>query len=197
MNTMIKRTVLATMTAGLLGTSAIAGALNEPVVEAPVFAPVAVAPVGEWTGFYTGVQLGYADVDGDAGLEGDDTTFGIHAGYDYDFGSYVLGGEIDYDKTDIDLNGGAASIDDVARLKFKAGYDLGNTLIYATAGAAWADTSVGTENGKFIGIGMNYKVTDNYTIGAEILEHRFDDIGGTAGADVDVTTFNLRGSIRF
>ena len=44
---------------------------------------------------------------------------------------------------------------------------------------------------------MAYKVTDRYTVGAELLENKFTDINNTAGADLDVTTFNLRGSYRF
>lgn len=188
--------IAASAAAVLLGTTAYAGTLDEPVVEQPVFEPLAVAPSGDWTGFYAGVQLGYGDIDGDADLDGDDGFAGLHAGYDYDFGTFVLGGEIDYDATNIDLNDGAAEVDSVARLKLRAGYDLGNTLIYATAGLAEADTSVGDETGEFVGIGVNYRVSDRYTVGAELLEHRFDDIGGT-GADVDATTFTVRGSYRF
>lgn len=182
---------------GLTG-AAVAGSIEAAPVEAPVYAPVTVAPVsGEWTGFYGGLQLGYGDADGAAGLEGDNGTYGLHAGYDHDFGSFVLGAEVDYDKADIDLNDGAAGIDNVARLKFKGGYDLGSTLVYATAGAVQADTTVGTQSGAFVGLGVSYQVTERYTIGAELLEHRFSDVGGTAGADLDVTTFNLRGSFRF
>ncbi|WP_420014298.1 outer membrane protein [Sulfitobacter sediminis] len=181
-----------------IGGSALAGSLQDPVVETPVAAPPVAVPVsGDWTGFYTGLQLGYADVDGDAGLEGDNGIFGFHAGYDYDFGDFVLGGELDYDQADVDLNGGVETLDSVARLKLKGGYDLGNTLIYATAGVARADTSLGDETGPFAGLGITYRVTDRYTIGAEILEHRFEDVGGTAGADVDATTITLRGSLRF
>lgn len=198
MNKITKLTLTSAVAALALGSVASAGNLTEAPVEAPIYVePVAVAPSGEWTGFYGGLQLGYADIGGDAGLEGDDSSYGVHIGYDYDFGNYVVGAELDYDKTDIDLNAGAASIDSVARLKFKGGYDLGRTLIYATAGAARADTSVGNESGAFVGLGVAYQVTDRYVVGAEVLEHRFDDIGGTAGADVDATTFNLRGSIRF
>lgn len=181
----------------LLGTATHAGSFEDPIVEQPVIAPVAIAPVSDWTGFYGGAQIGYADIDGDADLEGDDAFFGLHAGYDYDFGSFVLGGEIDYDATNVDLNDGAAEIDSVARLKLRGGYDLGNTLIYATAGVAQADTSVGDETGQFIGVGVTHRIGDSYSIGAELLEHRFDDIGGTEGADVDATTFTLRGSYRF
>ena len=35
-------------------------AAEEPLIAAP--APVAVAPNGEWTGFYAGGQLGFGDV---------------------------------------------------------------------------------------------------------------------------------------
>ncbi|MFC6638416.1 outer membrane beta-barrel protein [Sulfitobacter sp. JBTF-M27] len=197
MKRFMKATAAALVATTALGGAAFAGSLQDPVIETPVIAPAPIPVSGEWTGFYTGLQLGYADIDGDGGLEGDDNTYGFHAGYDYDFGDFVLGGELDYDQADIDLNAGAASIDSIARLKLKGGYDLGNTLIYATAGVARADTSVGDETGPFAGLGISYKVTDRYTIGAEVLEHRFDDVGGIAGNDLDATTITLRGSLRF
>ena len=87
-------------------------------------------------------------------------------------------------------------MDNVQRLKLRGGYDLGKTLIYATAGAARVDTSIGKDTGEFFGVGMAYQVTDRFTVGGEVLEHRFDDIGGT-GVDADATTFNLRSSFRF
>ncbi|MGJ5618752.1 outer membrane protein [Sulfitobacter sp. MF3-043] len=183
-----------------LGSAAFAGSPVEAPADAQVYAPAPV-PVntgGDWTGFYTGLQFGHADADSATGaLDGDDTSYGFHAGYDYDFGQFVLGGELDYDKTDISLGGGAASIDSVARAKIRGGYDLGRTLVYATAGAARADTSVGDETGPFFGLGVAYQVTDRYLIGAEVLEHRFDDVGGVAGNDIDATTFSIRGSLRF
>ncbi len=200
MNRFAKTAGLAIVTGLSFGGTAFAGSLSDAPIEAPVASPPPPPPAivtGEWTGFYTGLQLGYADVDGDGALDGDDTSYGFHAGYDYDLGDWVVGGELDYDKTDVDLGGGAASLDSVARLKLKGGYDLGNTLIYATAGAARADTSVGNETGPFAGVGVTYKVTERYTVGAELLQHRFDDLGGVAGNDVDATTFTVRGALRF
>ena len=190
-------TSAALIASGAFAGAATAGNLAEPMVEPVMTAPVPAPNLGgDWTGFYTGLQLGYADVDGDGALgDGDNGSYGFHAGYDYDFGRFVLGGELDYDKTDIDLSGGA-EVDSVARAKIKGGYDLGNTLLYATGGYARADTSVGDEDGAFYGIGMNYKVTEQYTVGAELLQHEFDDVGNT-GLDADATTFNIRGSYRF
>ncbi|EPX78947.1 outer membrane protein [Litoreibacter arenae] len=200
----MKRILTSTAIAGLAATSlagaAFAGNLDDAPVERPVYAPVP-APAntgGDWTGFYAGAQLGYGDADSSVpALNGNDSLYGIHAGYDYDFGRFVLGGELDYDKADIDLGGGAASIDSVARAKIRAGYDMGRTLLYATGGAARADTSVGDESGPFLGLGAAYKVTESFTVGGEFLTHQFDDVGSVAGNDIDANTFTLRGSFRF
>lgn len=190
-------------TAALVASSAFAGSvfagsLSEPVVEPVMMEPVPVVNMGgEWTGFYTGLQLGYADADGPGALDGDNGSYGFHAGYNYDFGRFVAGAELDYDKTDIDLNNGAATVDSVARAKIKGGYDFGDYLIYATGGYAQADTSLGDEDGAFYGIGMTYRISESYSVGAELLEHRFSDIGGVSGNDLDATTFTVRGSLHF
>lgn len=197
MNKFSKVAAVSFFATSILGTAAFAGNLAEPVVET-VPEPIYQAPVslgGDWTGAYGGLNLGYGDVDGTGTADGDDMTYGLHLGYDYDFGRFVAGGEIEYDKADIDLNG-AATTDSVARLKLRGGYDLGRTLIYATAGIAQLDTSLGKDTGEFLGLGIAYQVTDRFTLGGEVLEHRFDDIGGS-GVDADATTFNLRGSFRF
>lgn len=188
---------------GLLSISASgagAGSLDQPVATPPPpavpVAPPPPAPLGgDWTGLYAGVQLGYGDIDGTGGADGDDILGGVHAGYDYDFGTFVLGGEVDYDFADIDLNG-AASVDSVARLKLRAGYDFGAFLGYVTAGLAEVDTSIGSESGDFYGLGVAYQINDRTRVGAELLEHSFDDINGS-GVDADATTFTVRGSISF
>lgn len=192
--------IIAIGLAALVASPALAGSLASPAPEpaAPI-APTPPAPVqtfgGDWTGGYAGVQLGYADVDATGDADGDDILYGAHVGYRYDFGTFVLGGELDYDFADIDLNG-AADVDSVARLKLQAGYDFGRTLGYFTAGVADLDTSIGSETGEFYGIGVAYQINDRYTVGAELLEHSFDDIGGT-GVEADATTLTVRGSIRF
>jgi outer membrane immunogenic protein len=196
------RTLKATLAAGLIGLAGapvLAGGLDAPAADtvaprAPVVAPVHSFGTN-WTGAYGGVQLGYGDVNATGAADGDDVLYGIHVGYDHDFGTFVLGGEIDYDFTDIDL-GGAANVDSIARLKLRAGYDFGRTLGYVTAGVAEVDTSLGSESGGFYGIGVAYQVNDRYTVGAELLEHDFGDINGT-GIGAEASTLTVRGSIRF
>ncbi|MBY5932344.1 porin family protein [Tateyamaria omphalii] len=195
----MKTRILAIGLAAALAGPALAGSLEPPAPEPAAPAPLPPAPVqtfgGDWTGGYAGLQLGYGDVDGSGAADGDDFLYGAHLGYRYDFGTFVLGGELDYDFADIDLNG-AAEVDSVARLKLQAGYDFGRTLGYLTAGVAEVDTSLGSESGEFYGIGVAYQINDRYTVGAELLDHNFDDINGT-GVDADATTLTVRGSINF
>ncbi|MEZ5798492.1 MAG: outer membrane beta-barrel protein [Paracoccaceae bacterium] len=88
----------------------------------------------------------------------------------------------------------------MARLKLMAGADLGSSLIYATAGGAWADATVGgadlSGDGYFYGIGMEHALNDSWTVGGEILKHRFSDFDGS-GVDLDPTTAMARVSYRF
>ncbi|MBY6065633.1 porin family protein [Leisingera aquaemixtae] len=189
------RFVAMTAIATVMSSAAFAGNLVEPVVEpAPAPAPVVINEGGDWTGFYLGGQVGQLDADASNGASGDDTSYGVHAGYNHDFGRFVLGGELDYDATDLDLSG--ETIDSVARAKVKAGYDFGKVLAYVTGGVAEADTSVGSETGDFYGVGLAYQVTDQWQIGGEVLEHDFDEFGDS-GVGGDATSVSLRASFKF
>ena len=199
MNTLSK-VALAAILSGSVAAPALAGGMAEPVAEPIVAAPVVpVATGNDWTGGYVGAQIGYGDVSAGA-VDGDGALYGLRGGYDWDFGSWVLGAGVDYDFADIDLSGGAGTLDSVARLKLRAGADLGQTLVYATAGAARADAEIGgvnrSDNGWFAGIGADYALTQNWTVGGEILSHQFNDFDGT-GLDVDATTASVNASFRF
>lgn len=186
--------------------AAFAGGPVAPVadayVEAP--APVMAAPTdGEWGGFYAGAQLGWGNVTSNgAGLDGNDVLGGLHAGYRYDLGRAVLGGEIDYNFANIELGEGLGdtSLDSVARLKLMAGADLGRALVYVTAGGAYADGSLAgssaSGDGYFAGIGMDYQLNETMNLGGEILGHRFDDFDGT-GVDVEAVTAQVKVAYRF
>ena len=185
---------------------AFAGGMSEPSPE-PMVAPVIFAPVtANWTGFYAGAQLGYGDVSGDlpttplsTSLDGNGAIGGLHAGYRYDFGQFVTGVELAYNTANIDL-GTAGELDSVTQLKLMGGYDLGQTLVYATAGAAHAKTTIGgvdrSDNGWLIGVGMDYAINDAWTLGGELTHHRFDDFDGT-GADVRANLLQVKLGYRF
>jgi opacity protein-like surface antigen len=172
-------------------------AAEEPLIAAP--APVAVAPNGEWTGFYAGGQLGFGDVGSTGAQSGNGMTAGLLGGYRMDFGQFVAGAEANYDWANIDLGAGE-SLDHIARLKLIGGYDMGNTLLYGTVAAVRADATLGGTSSSDIGwgagIGVDYALTNSMTLGAEVMEHRFDNFSGT-GTDLDATTLNARLGFRF
>lgn len=181
-----------------------AGGLSEPVATpAPAPAPIAPAPVmmgSDWTGFYAGGQLGYGQLDSDALTEDPDgLTYGAHAGYLYDLGSWVLGGELDLDGTEIEDETADVALDTVTRAKLRVGYDAGNWMPYLTGGIAQARTSGavdGTDTGAFGGLGLDYRVSNSIRVGGEVLQHQFEDFDDT-GIDIDATTVAARVSFQF
>lgn len=161
-----------------------------------MLSPLAVSAQG-FEGFYIGAQIGTADVDTNVGVDGDETIFGIHAGYLAQSGAFVFGGELDYDNFDLDLSGGAGELEDVTRIKARGGYDFGGTLVYGTAGFAFANTSdLGDDDGYFLGIGAEFDIPAPGRIGAEYLYHEFDDFDGS-DIDVEADTFAIRYSYNF
>ena len=189
----------------LLAAPAFAGNLQEPVVEPIIAAPVQVQPISDWTGFYVGGQLGYGEASGaDEDVSGG--LGGLHAGYLYDLGQWVIGGELDYDWADMsDTFGGVeVKVDEIARLKLIGGYDLGNGLLYATAGAfnANLNASVGSletnvdDNGWIAGIGYKHKFTENWVGGVEALYHKASDFDDS-GEDLKIKTLTARISYKF
>ncbi|MFV0493207.1 MAG: outer membrane protein [Pseudorhodobacter sp.] len=181
-----------------LSAPAFAGGLVEPVEE-PIL--IAAAPNGDWTGFYVGGQLGYGNVDTSVtGVDGDGLLGGLHLGYRYDWGTFVGGVELAYDWANIDLDTTPAEVDNIAALKLIGGYDMGNSLIYATVGAAHgkikAPGASASDNGWLIGAGWDYQFTSNWILGTEVTYSKFNDFGNS-GNDVDSFAVKVKASYRF
>ena len=175
------------------------------VVDEPVIAPAAeayVAPGLDWSGAYVGGQPGYGDVDSNGGgLDGNGWLGGVHAGYRWDMGQYVVGTELDWDKASIDRGAvDGDTLDDVARLKLIGGAKFGRSLVYGTVGAAHASATVSgaelADTGYFIGAGMDYAISDKWSVGGELLQHQFDDFDDS-GVDFDATTIKAKVALRF
>ncbi|MBM3604065.1 MAG: porin family protein [Alphaproteobacteria bacterium] len=190
--------------AAVLATGAAhAGGYVAPVVEpapAPVVAPV--TPASDWSGFYAGLQYGQGS--GDLSLTGGEVSedfdaYGIHAGYNRDFGRFVLGGDLDYNRLDID------NVDDkgdMLRLRARAGYDAGRFLPYVSLGAARVKADLGgdldlSETAVTYGIGADFKVTERFTLGAEYTRQDFSDVADVDNLDLDSDMVQLRASFRF
>jgi opacity protein-like surface antigen len=197
----MKRIVSFVAASVLAAPAAFAGGYVAPVVE-PEVAPVVMPVAGrDWTGFYGGVQLGYGDASADDfDFSADGAFGGVHAGYMYDFGKFVLGGELAYSAADISSSDGFGKIDSMTQLKLLAGADMGDWLLYGTAGIERLNVAVGatdfSDNIGFGGIGAAWAMNDNWMLGGEVLYHKADDFDGT-GVDGDMTTVGLKASFRF
>ena len=121
----ITMTAVGALVAGAAHAGGIAPAPSEPLVMAP--APMMAST--DWTGAYGGLSLGYGAVDQDGidSLEDEDESFagvdfdidgdgaigGVFAGYQYDFGSFVVGVEADLNAANLDFD---SSLDENAAL---------------------------------------------------------------------------------
>ncbi len=183
----------------VIAAPAFAGSVSVPVQEPVVIAPAPIYQANDdWTGGYVGAQLGYGQLDTPANGDAEGVLGGVHAGYLYDYGNFVVGGEIDYNAADMEASVGTGQIEDLARLKLKAGYDLGRTLVYGQVGGAYAQGTLnGVEQdgtGYVVGLGTAYKVTDSVSIGGEVNYQEIQDFGT---GDLNGTTATARVSFHF
>ena len=193
---------LATTTATLMAGTAMAGGYTPPVVEpTPVIAAAPIVVDNDWTGFYAGAQLGFGSAElkdetttPPASYDEDLTSYGLHVGYNHDFGQFVLGGELDFNKIDVDNVDDKA---DLTRLRLRAGYDMGRFMPYVTLGAAKISADGISETDPTYGIGADFMATDRIVIGGEYTYQKWKDVDGVDGVDLDASMFQLRASYRF
>lgn len=156
----------------------------------------------DWTGLYVGAFGGGMYLDGtydytcaicglavtDAEMSGTGYFGGVLAGYNYQIDSFVIGVEGDWAwGSEIASNDEAGELtstdfDNIATLRARAGVAFDNTLIYATGGVAFVNTTFGTSDfggesvsdsawltGWVIGAGMEHAFTDALTARLEYM----------------------------
>ncbi|MBD2746792.1 porin family protein [Microvirga sp. BT688] len=192
-----------------LGLTVGAVAADLPSRMAP--APVAAVPVFTWTGFYVGVQAGYAWGDSSGTMtiptgvlpfteDGDFDGFvgGAHVGYNVQFGSIVAGLEADVEGTGIDgtfgrispttgsTNIGDSNITVQGSLRARLGFAFDRALIYATGGLAFANFET------------DYAFLDTTTGGRDTASFDDTEWGWTLGAGVEYAfTNNLTARLEY
>jgi outer membrane immunogenic protein len=178
------------------GALALSGAANAadfpsryPVTRAPIY-----APLYNWTGFYLGINGGGAwgtsswDSTGDFDLTGG--MLGATAGYNWQFGRFVLGVEGDLDWSNISGNtfafcalGCVTSNTWLATVRGRVGYTFDRVMPYFTGGFAFGDIRAHTpffagkdetNAGWTLGAGLEVGLFGTLTAKAEYL---FVDLG--------------------
>lgn len=196
----MKRILIASAALVALTVGAVAADLpSRAQAPAAPFAPV--APAFTWTGFYAGVNAGYAwgDFTGTGGRlvdEADGFVGGGQLGYNVQFGQFVVGLETDLQWMGFEAGrsaagiaaglpvGSEASLDYFGTVRARAGVALDRALIFATGGFAYGGSDVvvpgfgsddNTHVGWTVGAGAEYAFTNNLTFKGEYLYTDLDE----------------------
>lgn len=194
----MKHLTLALLTTSSIATGAVAGSTPQP-------------GVADWSGYYAGASYSFDTADFAAfnpvgtplftnTHEG--SLYGGFAGYNFQRGNLVFGGEVAYSIGDIT---GAptgilgATIDQMLDLKARAGYTFGSALVYGVAGGSFGHYSDQTVNIDFsgfnYGLGLEYKFNDHFFAGVEYL---IRDVSGDTDVllgsygEIDIRSIQIR-----
>lgn len=151
------------------------------------------ATSGDWSGFFLGASIAHHGADTNSVSGQYSGVPGLHLGYDLDFGQLVLGGEVEIERAQ--FQAGSVEIQEMQRIKLRAGYDFGRTLGYVTLGGVRAETEQDHATGAVVGVGLTYSLNQNLQVGGELL---YQDIDGLeAGGLRRSNSLSLRASFRF
>lgn len=186
----------------VLAAPAFAGGVADPVQP-----PVRISPPADvsWTGYYYGANAlyGMGTPTGTGDISG--PQFGLVVGGRVDFGDFVVGVEVEHTQGNIGLSGSTArNLSRLFNVGVELGYDAGDFLPYATVGMSGArfiepvilPNFDASGLGVFYGIGVDYRLSDTVTVGAEVVQHRFTDFP-LPNTDLDLNTFSLTAAYRF
>jgi outer membrane immunogenic protein len=184
----MKKVLLAALMAGV-ASSAMAADL--PTRKAPPAPAYYAPPAFSWTGFYVGVNGGWAG--GSSGADfgsPDGGLVGGTVGYNYQIGQFVVGLEGDWDWADLKKSGSNLigsydnKVDQMVTARARAGYAIDRALLFVTAGYAGAEdkisipgfaSSTDWRSGGVFGGGIEYAFTNNISAKAEYLYAPFGD----------------------
>lgn len=142
-----------------------------------------IVDVSDWMGFYVGLQYGKGNVELNYVVDEDFDLYGLYGGYLCDFGKFVVGGELFYDKIDFDNSGDV----DLWCLCVCVGYDMGCFLFYVMLGVVYVsgDNDL-LEIGVIYGVGVDFKLIDKFIVGVEYLCVDFKDVFDVDNVDIDI-----------
>jgi outer membrane immunogenic protein len=194
---------------------------TQPIYKAPAVAP---APVLPWQGPYVGLHVGYGhySIDNSGGLDdgssADCVLGGGQAGYDFQWGHFVLGGVVDGSWSGVKgsesitdpTTGVTASVshqlDWMFTARARAGYAFDRFLVYGTVGGAFAHfeesasalgvtvSDTANKSGWTAGAGVEYRLLNHWSLGAEWI---YVGIPGDDGAHLNMNIGRLDVNYRF
>lgn len=214
----MRKFLLSTIAAIAVSASSVFAADLPSREAAPAPAPVYAAPIFTWTGFYVGAQVGYGMMEDRYAdpivpyigkVKPNGAFGGLHAGYNWQIGSMVVG--LEADANIASLSGQAANNAGIApnvvigktklnwdaSLRARVGFAVDRALFFVTGGLAAADFKLGyqfpipvgvtdsfskTALGWTVGAGVEYAISNNWTARAE---YRYADYGTATGSIIN------------
>jgi outer membrane immunogenic protein len=193
--------------AGIIGSATAADLPRQtPVYKAPAY----VAPVFNWTGAYIGLNAGGGWGKSEyAGVEKYDVSGGMvgaTVGYNWQFGTWVLGLEGDADWSNIKGSGTFAETKNefLSTIRGRVGYSFDRFMPYVTGGLAIGNVKANnaftskdeTKAGWAVGTGVEFAFAPQWTAKIEYL---YVDLGHVdlAGLEADFHTNIVRGGVNF
>jgi opacity protein-like surface antigen len=175
--------------AGLLSGSALASDLP---TKAPVYKAPIAAPPYNWSGFYLGVNFGGGWSNGSLNIPGNNlygglTEFigGVQAGYNFQFGHFLLGVEGDFDGASFSHPGlptptlGFVNQHWISTVAGRVGVVNDRWLVFAKVGGGWVQSNAtsnipglvwngsNTSSGWLVGAGIEYGFKSHWTVKLE------------------------------
>jgi len=169
---------------------------------------IGAQPKSSWEGAYIGLSVGY--IDGNvAQVTEEGVALGIHAGYLFEENGFVIGAEVEGEVDSSDFANNIVTRDYAGKLKAKAGIAKDNFLISGHYGYAFAQHSFNLfpfpsekveDNGIIYGVGVDYLISDKFSIGLEYSKVEIDDVKFAAvinTLDFKYDTIKIRASSKF
>jgi outer membrane immunogenic protein len=198
-----------------LATQTFAG--GPTIVEPDPMPDVMPAPVvaHDWSGPYVGLSYGRfsGDFSATIGLATFPSVYeankrpGVFAGYNFQRGQLVFGGELGYSNTSmLIVADGDDFLDSVIDLRGRVGYSLGKALVYGSVGYSRGEMTInGTDNptvsGASLGVGVDVKVTQKLSVGIDYTSRNLsgtnDNPANTFDIDTTVKSVGLRVGLSF
>ncbi len=177
----------------------------------------AVAPVVEptaynWTGLYIGAHGGFGwgsfDSDTDGEFDGDGAIAGGQIGYNWQYGQWLVGLEGDASWTDMSSDEAFvdAQLNWLSTIRGRVGWTFDRVLFYGTGGVAFGDVDYSngfdddsqTQVGWAAGAGIEFAVTENFSLRAEYLHVDLgDEDFGSTPSNVSFDADIARGGVNY
>ncbi|MEJ6509587.1 MAG: outer membrane beta-barrel protein, partial [Octadecabacter sp.] len=132
----------------------------------------------------------YSDVEPSVYEYLQDSAIGVFAGYNWQRGNLVYGGELNVTEGSLVLEGYNEELDTTIELRGRVGYAMGDALVYGFFGYGMSEYVYSSSQhdvaGGTYGLGIDYMVTDSIFAGLEVSNR---ELTGTTGTGTDQTNY--------